>query len=68
MVAFMAAATPVAAQETGAWEWTIAPYFLVPHLNGEAAIKGNHVDVDAGPGDLFGPGRLRSRVAPSMSA
>jgi hypothetical protein len=48
---------PAGAQEPpgegDGWSFTVAPYALVPHMNGEVAIRGNPVEVDVGPGDIF---------------
>ena len=48
---------PVVAQappeDANRWEFTVAPYLLFPHMNGETTIRGNPVEVDVGPGDIF---------------
>ena len=35
------------------WDFIVAPYLLLPHMDGDVTIRGNPVDVDAGPGDIF---------------
>jgi hypothetical protein len=53
------AAAPAAAQEsataTGApgWEFTVAPYFLAPYMDGQLGIGNLPVTVNASPGDIF---------------
>lgn len=45
-----------AAQDTspdGLWEFTVAPYLLFPHMDGDVTIRGIPVEVDVGPGDIF---------------
>ena len=52
-----ALATPAVAQAppdgANRWEFTVAPYLLFPHMNGETTIRGNPVDVDVEPSDIF---------------
>ena len=46
---------PAAAQETDPDRWglSVAPYFVVPNMSGQAGIGNVTVDVDADPGDIF---------------
>ena len=52
-------AAPAAAQETSAaegttgWEFTVAPYFLAPYMDGQLGIGDLSVTVDASAGDIF---------------
>jgi len=49
--------TPVVAQaaqdDADGWNFVVAPYLLVPHMNGNVNVGGNASDVDVGPGDVF---------------
>lgn len=38
---------------TSNWRFQVKPYVLLPYMNGNAAIKGIPVKVDADPGDIF---------------
>ena len=48
---------PVIAQDQPAkarkWEYNITPYLLFPYMNGDVAITGIPVDVNASPDDIF---------------
>ena len=48
-------ATAAGMTYTGDSKWTfmVAPYFLFPHMDGTLGIKGNSIDVQADPGDIF---------------
>lgn len=35
------------------WEFIVAPYLLLPHMDGSLTVRGNPIDVDVGPGDIF---------------
>ncbi len=35
------------------WQFTAAPYLLLPWMNGKTALKGHEVGVDVSPGDIF---------------
>jgi hypothetical protein len=35
------------------FEFTIAPYVLIPSMTGEVTVRGRPVEVDVGPGDIF---------------
>ena len=35
------------------WEFTVAPYILLPNMRGETTIRGQSVDVNANTGDIF---------------
>jgi len=35
------------------WSFEVKPYLLLPYMNGNTAIKGIPVSVDANPGDIF---------------
>jgi hypothetical protein len=35
------------------WQFTMAPYFMLPWMNGTSAVRGHEVKVDVGPGDIF---------------
>ena len=39
--------------ETDTWDFTLAPYLLFPHMNGQTGIGDALADVDVGPGDIF---------------
>lgn len=56
----LGSAAPAAAQESSAaegtsgWEFTVAPYFLAPYMDGQLGIGDlPPVTVDASPGDIF---------------
>ena len=52
--AFGAPAVAQAAQDDAAgWQFVVAPYLLVPHMNGEVNVGGTVSEVDVGPGDIF---------------
>ena len=40
-------------EDSPGWGFQVAPYFLFPHMNGQTSIRGQAVDVDVGPGDIF---------------
>jgi hypothetical protein len=49
---------PIAAQESSAadtshWEFTVAPYFLAPYMDGVLGVRNLSLPVDATPGDIF---------------
>jgi hypothetical protein len=50
-------ATPALGQappdDANRWEFTVAPYLLFPHMDGQTSIRGNPVDVDVGPSEIF---------------
>ncbi|MBP1598551.1 MAG: hypothetical protein H6Q05_3928 [Acidobacteria bacterium] len=58
-VLLMALASPASAQSRQAgqgpeeWKFTLAPYFMLPWMNGTTAVRGHEVGVDVGPGDIF---------------
>ena len=35
------------------WQFTLAPYLMVPWMNGETAVRGKEVEVDVGPSQIF---------------
>ena len=35
------------------FEFTIAPYVLIPSMTGEVTLRGRPVEVDVGPGDIL---------------
>ncbi len=35
------------------WQYTVAPYILLPWMNGTTAVKNQEVKVDVGPGAIF---------------
>lgn len=41
------------ADDSNKWQFTIGPYVLFPHMNGEVIVKGIPADVDTSPGDIF---------------
>ncbi len=49
--------TPVVAQaaqdDADGWEFVVAPYLLLPHMNGNVTVAGTASEVDVGPGDIF---------------
>jgi hypothetical protein len=40
-------------EDANRWEFTVAPYILAPHMDGQTTIRGFPVDVDVGPGDIL---------------
>jgi hypothetical protein len=50
-------ATPASGQapveDSGRWRFTVAPYLIFPHMNGQVTIRGNPVDTDVGPSEIF---------------
>jgi hypothetical protein len=60
IAALLAGSVQIAAAQSSAapadgpgWGFAVAPYVLFPHMNGQAAVRGQTVDVDVGPGDIF---------------
>jgi hypothetical protein len=59
LVLLAALASPASAQSqsaaTGSHEWrfSLAPYFMLPWMNGTTAVGGHEVKVDVAPGDIF---------------
>ncbi len=57
IVFLSACATPAFGQapseDENRWGFIVAPYLLFPHMNGESSVRGNRVEVDVGPGDIF---------------
>ena len=57
ILAFLASPASAQSQQAGTgsdqWEFVLAPYFMLPWMNGTTAVKGNEVNVDVGPGDIF---------------
>ena len=52
----LVAPTGAAAQDAspdGRWEFTIAPYLLFPHMDGQVTMRGHPVEVDVGPSEMF---------------
>jgi hypothetical protein len=45
-------ASPVHAQD-GEWTFRIAPYLLVPSMEGDVTLRGREVETDVGPEDIF---------------
>lgn len=49
--------TPVVAHaaqdDADGWDFVVAPYLLLPHMNGEVNVGGTPSDVDVGPSDVF---------------
>ena len=49
--------TPVVAQaaqdDAAGWDFVVAPYFLLPHMNGDVNVGGTPSEVDVGPSDIF---------------
>ena len=49
--------TPVVAQaaqdDPAGWQFVVAPYLLLPHMNGDMNVGGTPSEVDVGPGDIF---------------
>jgi hypothetical protein len=53
---FLAVASPhraTAQQADNGWKFTIAPYFLFPHMDGDVAIGPVSTSIDVSPGDIF---------------
>ena len=52
-----ASATPALGQapseDENRWGFVVAPYLMFPHMNGQASVAGNPVEVDVTPGDIF---------------
>ena len=50
-------AKPVSAQapteDANRWGFTVAPYLVFPHMDGQTTIRGFPVDVDVGPSEVF---------------
>src|SRR5512137_179230 len=53
-------ATPVMAEpqgsagtSSGGWQFTAAPYLLIPWMNGKVAVRGTDHEVDVSPGAIF---------------
>ena len=45
---------PSAAQgDADGWDFVVAPYLLVPHMNGDVAVRSIPAVVDVGPSDIF---------------
>lgn len=42
-----------ASPDPGKWQVTLSPYLMLPWMNGTTAVRGNEVDVDVSPGDIF---------------
>lgn len=40
-------------EDSDRWGFTVAPYLLVPHMEGRVTVRGIPSDVDVGPGDIF---------------
>lgn len=40
-------------EDANRWEFTVAPYILAPHMDGQVTIRGITSDVDVGPGDIL---------------
>jgi hypothetical protein len=40
------------AKNSDEWSITLAPYLLLPWMDGTTAVKGQQVDVNAGPDDI----------------
>ncbi len=57
ILAFLAPPASAQSQQSGTgpdkWEHTLAPYFMLPWMNGTTAIRGHEVKVDVAPGDIF---------------
>jgi hypothetical protein len=57
ILAFLASPASAQSQQAGTgpdkWELTLAPYFMLPWMNGTTAIRGHEVKVDVAPGDIF---------------
>lgn len=59
LVLLAALASPASAQsqQAGAgsekWKFTLAPYFMLPWMDGTTAVRGREVKVDVAPGDIF---------------
>jgi hypothetical protein len=49
----VAAQNPAAEDDDPGWGFLVAPYFLFPNMNGQTTVRGNVVDVDLGPSDIF---------------
>ena len=49
--------TPVVAHaaqdDADGWDFVVAPYLLLPHMNGDVNVAGTPSEVDVGPGDIF---------------
>ena len=58
-VLLTALASPASAQSrqagTGSerWKFTLAPYLMLPWMNGTSAVRGHEVEVDVGPSQIF---------------
>jgi len=53
-------APPALAQSQGSsgansdeWKFTLAPYLILPYMDGKAAIRGHEVEVDVSPSEIF---------------
>jgi len=59
LVLLAALASPASAQSQSAgtgsdeWRFTLAPYFMLPWMNGTTAVRGQEVKVDVAPGDII---------------
>jgi hypothetical protein len=40
-------------EDANRWAFTVAPYLIFPHMDGQAAVRGILVDVDVGPSEVF---------------
>ena len=47
------AQSPAADNDNPGWGFVVAPYLLFPNMNGQTSVRGNPVDVDLDPGDIF---------------
>jgi hypothetical protein len=52
LAAALAQAQTGTGQKNG-WQYTLAPYLMMPWMNGTTAVKGYEVDVNSDPGDVF---------------
>ncbi len=41
------------AAKTDEWQFTVAPYLILPWMNGTTAVKGYELEVNANPSDIF---------------
>jgi hypothetical protein len=47
------AQSPSSGSGSREWKFTLAPYLMLPWMNGTTAVRGREVEVNVGPGDIF---------------
>jgi hypothetical protein len=48
----LAATSPAAAQDEG-WDFRVAPYVILPSMDGDVVLRGREAELDVGPDDIF---------------